>query len=172
MNNTKKTKGIGLLELVIYVALLAILTVGAVNAIIAAYTVMTRARLERAVNTEGELAMQRIIREIRNAYDIDTGNSIFNAHPGALRLLTYADAAGSIETTADIRVTSNLLHLNKATTSVDLTSATSIDSLVFRNLNPTTTPKAVRVELMLTASSSRFMIERSFYGTATLRGSY
>lgn len=165
--------GTGIIELMVYMALLSVLSIGAIDLVLQAYTTMTKARLQRTVTGEGELAMQRMTREIRNAYDIDTPYSTFDASPGALRLRTYSDAAGSATTTADFRIISDVLHMNRATTSVDLTSSNvSITNLVFRNIHSTTTPKAVRIEMTLTASSSRFSITSPFYVTATLRGSY
>lgn len=173
LSSIKNSCGAGLLELIIYVALLAALIIGALDLMINASTVIAKARLQRTINTEGELAMQRIIREIRGAYDVDASNSSFDTHPGTLRLRTYAGASGSATTTADIRIISGLLHLTKATTSVDLiTPNVSVSNLIFRNLNPTTTPKAVKIEMTLTGTSSRFTVTSPFYGTAILRGSY
>lgn len=169
----KKWRGVGLIELVIYVALFAMLTIGAIDLITNAYAIMAKVRLQRIINTEGELAMQRMIREIRGAYDIDSSNSIFNADPGALRLKTYTDGAGISTTTADLRITNGLLHFTKATTSIDLTSSdVSISRLMFRTINATSTPKGVKIEFTLTATSSRFTITSPFYGSASLRGSY
>lgn len=166
-------RGVSIIELIIYASLLAVLTIGAVDLIISAYAVVAKARLQQTINTEGELSMQRLLREIRNAYDLDASNSVFDATPGALRVRTYAATGGNATTTADFRVTSGLLHLNKATTSIDLTSSSiTIASLIFRNLNATSTPKAVKIELLLTATSPRFSITSPFYGSATLRGSY
>lgn len=162
-----------MIELMIYVALLAMLTIGAIDLITNAYTLMAKARLQRTINTEGELAMQRMIREIRGAYDIDLPNSIFNVHPSALRLQTYSDASGVATTTADFRIMGGLLHFTKATTSIDLTSSNaSVANLVFRTINPTTTPKGIKIEFTLIATSSRFTITSPFYGSAMVRGSY
>ncbi len=161
-----------MIELIVYAALFALVSVAAVDLIADAYAIAGKVRLQRKINTQADLAMQRMIREIRAASAINEASSALNSTPGALNLTTFSDADGTSTTTADFRVIGGNLRFSKATTTIDLTNGISIDRLLFRVIENGAISRNVRVELRLTATTSRYSITNDFYGTAILRGSY
>jgi type II secretory pathway pseudopilin PulG len=166
-------KGYSLLEVIIYVAIFAFLSVGAVDFIGDAYGVMAKVSLQRKVNAEGELVMQRLLRETREAYDVRTASTTWNAHPGKLSLYTFLNPTGTATTTADFYISSGVLRLTKGTSTIDITSDDiSVSNLIFRSIQSATTSRAVKIELQITGSTRATTITNNFYGTALLRGSY
>lgn len=166
-------RGTSVIELIVYGALFALVSIGAIDLIRQSYTVMAKVRLQREINTEGELSMQRMMREVRLASDIIMASSTLYASPGTLKLQTYADDGSGATTTAYFYLSSGVLTLAKATSSIALTSSHStIDNLVFRLITASTTSKAIKIEMRLIATTSAFSIVNNFYGTAIFRGSY
>lgn len=166
-------RGTSIIELIVYGALFALVSISAIDLIKQSYIVMTKVRLQQKINTEGELSMQRMMREVRLASDIIMASSTLNASPGALKLQTYADDGSGATTTAYMHLSSGILMLTKATSSIALTSpALTVDNLVFRLITASTTSKAIKIEMRLMATTSAFSISNNFYGTAIFRGSY
>lgn len=163
----KRQSGYSLLELLIYVALFSALSVLLVKSLITSLNVYAAAQSYRRVQAEGELAMERIVREIRSATSITTASSTFDSSPGTL-VLVGTDSAGASRTVT-FSVVSNQLQINDNGTVGTLTSSTiSISSLIFRRIT-TSYSSAVKVELTLATSVGR-SVSASFYDTVILRG--
>lgn len=171
MNHYKKSKGFTLVEMVIYIAFFALLSTLAVEATIVVMKSFYTLKLTQSVNQSATVALERLSREVRNAYDFDVAQSAFGTSPGRLTLKTK-DAAGA-NTTIEFYVdAANQLRLNEG--GVDkgalVTKSVTITNLVFRSI-ATTNSKAVKIEATLRDSRAATVQTVKFYDTIVLRGS-
>ena len=80
-------RGYTLLETVIYVSMLATIAVLVLGSILTVYRAYGKTKIERKIATNGEVAMERMVREIRSATSTKA-TSVFKTHPGTLALST------------------------------------------------------------------------------------
>jgi len=157
-------QGYAILELLFYIVLFSILSLLVINAIIT----MTRSFREIAIQAElarGGLMVERISREIREAYSI---NSI-----GANNLkLNTKDDAGANKTVEFLLVDSNIELLENDV----LTGNLNTPNIIVTGLSFTqiTTAQGKAVKMSFTVQSKNDVANRSvdFYNTIVLRGSY
>lgn len=166
IHNTQYTRGYTLMEAVVYVAILAVFSVIAVNAIIIILGSFRHVRAERTVNTAATVAFERVVREARAAASITTANSSFDTHPGRLTL-SLPNAA-----TREFYIENGVLRVKEdGVYAGTLTASTTvIDSLIFRHLDHGTT-QGVRIELTIHDTRDPGAT-RQFADTAVLRGTY
>ena len=88
----KNGSGMTLLETVIYISLLAVISVAVVNVFLSETSAWARARAERDSTDAAKLALERITHEIRLASSVDTGQSVLGSHPGKLVLNTFKES--------------------------------------------------------------------------------
>ena len=81
-------KGYSILEVLIYAAILAVISALSVGSILSVYKGFSAAAVDGNISRNGELALDRIVRDIRSASSTDTGVSVFGIHPGILQLGT------------------------------------------------------------------------------------
>lgn len=165
------TKGFTLVEMIIYIAFFALLSTLAVEATLVVMKSFYTLRLTQSVNQSATVALERLSRDTRNAYDFDAGQSTFGTSPGRLTLKTK-DAAGA-NTTIEFYVdAANQLRLNEG--GVDkgalVTKSVTVTNLVFRSIN-TTNSKAIKIEATLRDSRATTIQTVKFYDTIVLRGS-
>jgi type II secretory pathway component PulJ len=159
--------GYTLMELVVYLAIFIAISVVLVTSLTTVMRTYARAATYRTLQGNGELVMERIVREVRGATSITTGASTFGSHPGTLTL-EGTDAGGTDHTiTFDVsssvaRITDNAVTNNLSTTEV------TVSNLVFRRI-ATAVGEAVKVELTL-ASVKGTPVSATFYSTVVLRG--
>lgn len=180
MSNVKGSqKGFTLVEMIIYVAFFAVLSVLSINATILVMKSFYTLRINQSISQSATTALERMSREIRNAYDIDTLNTTPLTSPGRLTLMTKTDA-GAL-TTAEFYVTAGN-QINMKVGGVDkgslMTKTVTATNLVFRLITTTnastTISKAVKIEMTLRDSRdtrSGFTKTVKFYDTIVLRGS-
>lgn len=166
-----KKSGFTLVEMVIYVAFFSILSALAVGATIMVMKAFYSLRLTQSVNESATVAVERLSREIRSAYDFDTTQSTFGTNPGRLTLKTK-DATG-VNTTVEFYMdTSNQLGLKEG--GVDRGSLVTRNA-VFTNLVfwpiTTTNSKAIKIEATIQDARSETVQSANFYDTIVLRGS-
>lgn len=165
-------RGTSIIELIIYGAILAFLSVFAINAFLAISSAFAEVRLRRQMNANAELIMGRLMREIRFGKSV-YASSTFGVHPSRLSFVTYVSPADDAEINADIRISGMNLLLQKGSGGdVQLnTDDVGVANFILRQI-ATTTSAAVKIELELKASSTRQTVTEKFYGTAVMRGSY
>ncbi|MEK7572330.1 MAG: type II secretion system protein [Patescibacteria group bacterium] len=160
----KMNSGYTLLETVFYISLFAILSITVINAMIT----MTKAFKETIIQVElmqGGNAMERMSREIRQAYGI---NSISTNN---LKLNT-TDDVGTNKTAefsfsgSDIRFLENDVFTGNLNT-----QNITVVNLAFTQID---TAKGVAVKIFLTVKSNHDSLNRNqdFYDTVALRGIY
>jgi len=171
-NNTNK-RGLSLIETVIYVSILAILFVVVINTIAILSTSFGQSRIKRNVVTQGGSALERIVREVRLAHDIDVSGSTLGTHPGRLKLSTIVGPDDETGTTREFFLTDGTLMMQESISpAVPLTSGVDITNLVFYAISAATISKAVRIEMTVKDESGKLRSSQNFYDTTVLRRSY
>lgn len=167
----KPTRGFTLIEMVVYVAIFGVISILAMQAMFVVTRAFTDLRVSRDLNSSGTALLERMTRDIRGAYDIDTAQSTFAATPGRLTLDTK-DAAG-VATTVEFYVENGVVKIKEGGVAQGaiMTTSTQISSFIVRQITGSLS-KAVKVEVVLTASRGDITRTRNFYTTATLRGTY
>ena len=165
-------RGFTLVEMIIYVAFFAMLSIIAVNGTIVAMKSFYSLRLNQSINESATVALERMSREIRNAYDIDlTQSTLAPTSPGRLTLKTK-DASGT-DTTVEFYV-DGASQLNLKVGGVDngplVTKNVTLTNLVFWTIT-TTNSKAIKIEMTLHDSRAASAKSSKFYDTIVLRGS-
>ncbi len=159
------------MEAVVYVAVLSFISVVAINSIILFQGLFWEIKKNRNINNTAELAMGRMMKEIKNATDIQSGESAFDSNPGRLTV-TSLDNFGT-PVSIEFYVENNILKIKENAVdkgSLMSTSAT-IDSLIFRQIVGTRS-KGVKIEMTIRDARGKSPLVKSFYSTAVLRGSY
>lgn len=166
---TKKS-GFTLVEMIIYIAFFAVLSVLAIEAIMIVMKSFYTLRLTQNINQSATTALERMSREVRNAYDIDTAGSTFTTNPGHLTLRTKD--SGGANTTVEFYVSNGQVGIKEG--GVDkgslMTKSTTVTNLVFRQIT-TTNSKAIKIEMSLHDAHGLLTRDAVFYDTILLRGS-
>lgn len=160
--------GFSMVEMLIYLALLASVTIFLVNGISAITKSYADIRLAKAVSTSASAALQRIIHETRQASSIDLSGSTFGANPGVLRLVD-TDSSGATTTVA-FTVVNGVLRVSRG--GVDegpLTlSGASVTNFTLALLQNSIS-NAVRMTLTIQSSFGVKTRTETFYTTAVTR---
>ncbi|MDE2217995.1 MAG: hypothetical protein KGJ58_00880 [Patescibacteria group bacterium] len=159
------------MEMIIYAAILAVLTIVTVNATFSSIKSFAEFRVDRDLNSSAASLMERMTREIRAAHSIDLTQSSLGVNPGRLTLLTK-DLSGA-DTTVEFYVENGTLKIKEggATMGALTSSSTAVTNFIVRSLsNPKSS--AVKSELRLTAARGGISKSGNFYTTIVLRGGY
>ncbi len=164
-------KGITLVELVVYIALLIAAVVLTVFVMVEISRSYGKNRTDRLVGIAAETAMERIVREIRLACGFTSLSP--------LTLSTFAsfeDANGATCTNGTGPAT-HIIALSGGAIQIGgvslMPTGVTASSLEFTEITGDGAPtKAVRIKMELTSGSGSYQITRKYYATATLRGSY
>ncbi len=159
--------GFSLVEMIIYVGLLALVLVSLVNMLLGMARAYSYLKLSRHIQSSAVVALDRVIRDIRNAQSVNMPQSVLGASPGVLTLNTTT--ATSSSQTLQFYVSSGALRVKQDGGDLGpLTlSDVTVSNLIFRQMN-TGISQAVKIELTLTAGTHT----ANFYATAVLRDSY
>ncbi len=163
-------RGFTLVEMIIYIAFFATLSILAINSTLIMMKSFYSIRLSQSINQSATVGLERMSREIRNAYDIDTVNSTFLTSPGKLTLLTK-DSLG-VNTTIELYVSGNQLGIKERGVDKGLlmTKNAVLTNLVFRQIaNPRS--RAVKIEMTIRDARGTLQKNANFYNTIILRGS-
>lgn len=165
MMKNKKQSGYSLMELVVYIAIFAFLAVTMTKSLLTVMRTYASAKTYRTLQTNGELIMERISREIRDATTITSAT--YDTNPGALAL-SGIDTNGAVKT-ASFSVSSDAVQINdNGTTGAISTSDVDISSLIFRHMT-TAVGDVIKVELNLTTTRGN-IASATFYNTIAIRG--
>jgi len=164
MNRPFLQKGYSLLELVIYIALFTLFSIVIIRSLVTVTQTYATAAAYRRLQNNGELIMERITREARNASSISNGT--YGTNPGAVTFVgTDTDDVSHTVSFAvvngAIQVTDNGVSSNISTTEVSPTS------FIVRHIT-TADGEGVKVELQLTTANG-YIVSAPFYSTIMLR---
>lgn len=159
-----------MIEVVIYVTILSLLTVVAVSAILAVNTYLATIRVVRLLSDTETLAMERVIRTVRDAASVNVGASVFDSSPGTLSLT----GSESPPLAHIVSLSGGTLFIQDGTAPAEALTppGVAVTGLIFGHLTNGTLSEAVKVELTLAASSGKATTTHNVYGTAVLRNSY
>ncbi|OHA84334.1 MAG: hypothetical protein A2937_01180 [Candidatus Yonathbacteria bacterium RIFCSPLOWO2_01_FULL_47_33b] len=167
-----KTRGFTLAEMVVYTAFLAVLAVLAINALLAVSTAFSYLRVSRNMNTSAEATLERISREIRNAYDVDLLQTTQGTSPGRLTLKTK-DSLGA-NTTIEFYVDANnriAVREGGVDAGTLMAKNTTVNNFVV-NVITTNNSLGLKVDLGITGSRGTIAESKNFYDTLILRRTY
>ena len=159
-------RGYSVMEAVVYIAILALISVFTINTILVTAKAFAAQRNLRNVHVSLETALERIAREVRFADNVNTASSVFGVSPGVL-VLSSIDPTTSSPQTITFTLTQNIITIQKNSgTPAPLTSPrVNVTNLLFRHIVAHgTTSQAVKVELEADS--------KKFYDTIILRRSY
>ncbi|MEK7575819.1 MAG: prepilin-type N-terminal cleavage/methylation domain-containing protein [Patescibacteria group bacterium] len=168
----RKQKGFNLIEIIIYTAILSLVFTVVFNSVIMMMKSFNYARLKIRINNSAQASMERIVREIRLAYDIDNASE-FNVNPGKLKLKTF-DSLGAPATIEFYKDSGNLVVSENGSTAELLNSSgIQVTNLMFKTAYLVTSPsKSVKIEMELTGTQGGYTRAEKFYDTVILRGNY
>ncbi len=163
--------GVTLVEVLLYSALLAVLSVALINCLLVMLRSYTETRVNDDLLESAQVSLERISREVRSGTGADTATSVFGTSPGILKINT-TDSGGTAKT-EQFDVSSGALRFtDNGTLSGNITGAhVSVTSLIFRNIT-TTAGSAVRIELTLRSLRSSSNKSITVYDTIAFRGDY
>ena|SRR3989344_2174962 len=166
----KNNRGLTLVEMIIYTAIVSLLTLTVVNSIIQLNTAYRQFKVVRTIGQSATFSMERISREIRGASSVDIGQSILDVNPGVLQL---KQVTGGVTRLVKFYLDGDIIKISENDVEEGpLTSnRASVTNLVFR-LIVTPNSEAVRVEMTISASTNSYSKSEKFYDTIVIRGSY
>lgn len=161
MKKNTLTSGYSLIELLVYIAIFVFISILLINGLLSVMRTHTTSQAYRRLQHNGELVLERITREVREASNIDTG-SVFDTSPGTLAL-SGTDSTGMARTVT-FTLSDGIVQINDNGISGNLTSSeVTVTSLLFRSAGT-----GVKVELQMTTASG-YITTATFYTTVMLR---
>lgn len=169
MKLVNRQKGITIIETVVYISILALIFVIAINSVLGMGRSFSRMKAVRDLNRSSDVALERFVREAREGLSIDTDSSAstFGTHPGKLTINDVGGGStifeivnGSIQITVDGVIQSALTAPN-----------VSVSSLEFNHIISTSS-EAVRMEVTFETTKGNYTASERFYSAAVLRNSY
>ncbi|HVU06550.1 MAG TPA: prepilin-type N-terminal cleavage/methylation domain-containing protein [Candidatus Paceibacterota bacterium] len=169
---SRTSKGYTLVEMLVYIALIALLFSALAAAVSQISKSERRARAFLDINSAAISAFSRFSRDIRRATSIDIVNSTLSASSGKLALI-MKNADGTSSTTKFYLSADGMVKVEQD--GVYAGSVTSdnmqVSNLTFWKFSQASTT-AVRIEMTLAPDASTTVPALNFYGTYVLRGSY
>ena len=166
-------RGITLIETVVYVAILAVIVVGALRLLLSSSFNVAAVRAERKIIADGKFALELLLRETRLSSDVISGGSAFGVNPGILQLRSLASPGSGSEATKTFTLSGGRITRQAEGGSTEyLTGAdTRVTHLIFwRSTNSKS--DLIRIKLTLEAGQGRSRESATFYGAAALRRKY
>lgn len=168
MNFKNLKKGYSLIEMVIYVTLLSVIFMVAINLLLSFSTSYRTLTALRIAERSGIDSMERMTRDIRGATSVVTASSTLGTSPGVLTLVsTY----NSVSTTTKYYVQNGVVKLdvNGVYFGPLTLSNASTTNLVFQYLQNGTS-NAVKVDMTITGTSGAITKSKTYHTTIILKG--
>ncbi len=151
-------KGYSVVEIVVYIALFAILSITVTNSLLVMVKAFSATAVEADFLTNANV-MERMTREIRKATEVNVVSSsdiqLTSANSAEFKLLN-----GNLQLIENGTLTGNLNAPNIVVSSLDFV------------LIATPVGKAIKIEISVTDTKDKNGRTESFYGTVSLRGKY
>ena len=166
----KNLSAFSIVELIVYLGIFTAVSVFAIFAVGNLSQVFGRARIERRVALAGEIAMERITREIRKANKASVEDSVLT-----LTLVKACDS-NTIDDTYKINISSQNITIADyecTNTTLTLTPLNVVaEALTFETKTSAVKSMAVKVSFTIKAGTGNYLVKRKFQSFAILRGSY
>jgi len=166
MKKSNYSKGYSIIELLVYIALFVLISLVVVKSLIYMMKTYSDARSFRTVQQNGELVMERLTREIRQANTVSVAGSAFGSSPGTLSLSGKDNSNAPYTAVASLVNGVAQLTINGVSSSLS-SDEVSISNLTFWNIT-TATSNAIKLQLTLTTTNAP-VVTKSFYTTVVLR---
>lgn len=158
--------GYTLIEMLVYISLLVIVSGGALTVLFSMSDQISEGRAQRTLTQSAQVALERMLAEIRVADLVDLPSSTLVTSPGTLVLTQGASSTAFQVSGGVITMTTDGVSQGQLTA-----DAVSVDALRFYHYDNGTT-ELVRIDLTLTATSGAAAVTRTFEAATVLRGSY
>lgn len=167
----ERVKGFSLVETLLYTAVLSLVLLVVAETTIAVIRSTRTLRVAWRIERDAGFALERMVREIRDAESVNLGQSVLGAHPGALALNT-TNTSGEARAVL-FSLTNGALYLTEDGVVVGPLSSeeVTVSNLIFRHIL-TGHSEGVKIELALSSGSGGALRTENFYATAVLRDSY
>lgn len=174
MNNffmRQRSCGTTLVELIVYIAVLAVMATVIIGGIVQMSRVYGRVRLDRRVTAAAQTALERMVREIRLAKTVEIVDA------DTINLTTYADFNPDVETiipttTRQVTRTGTQVLLDNVPITESDVSVNSLTFFALDRSHSTAGSQAVRIEMAVEAGSGDYKVSRVYSALAVLRNSY
>lgn len=159
------------METILYMVILTFVMGVIVQMLISIGGMYREIKITRELESSGTIAMERMLREIRNASSVVVEESTLGTNPGRLTIAGISEDLNPYKVT--FNVSSGIINVAKdSELPVAITSSSgSVSYLLFTRL-ATSTSQAVRIEMELSGTSGSTLKSERFYGFAIFRGSY
>lgn len=163
-------KGFSLIEMLVYISILAIMTVAIITVTLSQSQAYADFKVTRNVYTSASASLERMVREIRAADNIIIGSSLFGSHPGILTL--QKTGVSGIETVQFYLEGGALKVQENSDPEGSLTrKEVSVTNLVFRQV-VSTASEGVRIEMTLSSIQGNSSKTEQFSTFVIMRNSY
>lgn len=167
-------QGITLIEIIIYVALLAVISVIIANFLLSTVNAYHRARAEREVIANARLLLETVNKSIAQANEVYSPTSRFSQDAGQLTLVTQiGPPSGHTTAYEDFWVDNGRLWTRKEGAGETALSAASVRVVKFylEEITQGLNREAVKVTIQVD-SASRFPTSITLNATTAIRGNY
>lgn len=170
MATKQHTRGFSLLEMLVYVALLAAFSVIVATTLLSVARSYHTLRAGTHLQSDAMAIVDRLAYEVRLADSVDVSSTL-GTSPGVLKL-SATDSAGNA-TTTEFYLGSGILHVrqNGAEAGTLSSSYTTVDSLIFRQVG-SGSALGIRTEMTLTSRDGTASTTQNFYTFFTMRGAH
>lgn len=163
----QKPTGFTLVEVLVYLAILVLVSTAAVSVMVSFSGVVSEQRTKARLITTGQTTLERVLRTVKNADAIDALNSTFGVSPGALTVLATDGSSKTFSLVGSV-----VQFTETGSPSVALTGdGVHVSNLQFHFYDNGVT-ELVRMAITMTATSSEQVHTETFYGAMVIRGSY
>lgn len=166
LKNSKS--GFTLIEMLIYVALLSVMSITAVTTILSLQDMYTSYRINQVLRQTNNVVFERMIADIRRADGVDPFSCVFNDPDGLLDLEIAGNPSAQYHLNGGRVIHTDSNGVSSPLTSDDVT----VNTLQFTLINDNGETTMVRVHMNVTADFGSASSTMSFYTSAVLRGTY
>ncbi|OHB15195.1 MAG: hypothetical protein A2431_03225 [Candidatus Zambryskibacteria bacterium RIFOXYC1_FULL_39_10] len=164
-------RGITLIETILYMVILTFFMGIIVQMLVSIGTIYKEIKVTRELESSGTIAMERMLKEIRNASRVTTDESILETSPGKLTVSGVDENSEPYK--ISFEVLDNAVQISKNIEApVALTSSSGAVSYLTFHRVTNDNSEGVRIVLEMSGSSGANQKTEIFYGFAVLRGSY
>ena len=151
-----KQRGFTLIEITVYIAILALVTLVIIVFINQLLGVNEKTRRNREALDNARRVLDTIAQEVRHAQGVYTPTSSFGVNPGQLSLETSRDVpTDEVTTYVDFYVDNNSVYIKRESESTQLLTSekVKVTDLTFTNLNGSTSWPAIRISVTVEYNS-------------------
>lgn len=173
----KFSKGFTLIELIVYVAILGLISIFIADNLSQIVFAFNKARAEREVINNARISIETITKEIQEASLVYAPSSVFNSTTSQISLLTTnSPSAGHSEGYADIYTDNGRLYLKKEGSSALAITSNRVTVTQFRAEHIIQALNREDIKIILTViyntTSAKLASSATFNASVALRGAY